>query len=109
MVDDVIAIDAGVENGVFFQGVHSGFNEEGHKAQFHAVFFFKFVLEFFAHFHDGCHIHFVESGEDGVGLLRLQQALGNACAQAAHGHALFRAIAQRDLYCRGRNSRILSS
>jgi hypothetical protein len=36
----------------------------------------------------GCHVHFVERGQDGVGGLRLQQALGDAGAQARHRHAL---------------------
>ncbi len=42
----------------------------------------------------GRHVHFVERGQDGVGRLRLQQALGDAGAQAAHRHALLRAVAQ---------------
>ena len=57
------------------------------------MLFLEFFLEALAHVHDRLHVHFVERREDGIGGLRLQQTLGDACPQAAHGDALFGAVA----------------
>ena len=73
------------------------FNEERHEAQLHAVFFFEFVLVLRTQFHHRCHVDFVERREDGGGRLRLQQTLGDACAQARHGDALLGAVASGQL------------
>ena len=44
VVHDVFAVNGSIHNRVFFQGGNSGFNEEGHEAQFYAVFFLEFFF-----------------------------------------------------------------
>src|SRR5690606_30994536 len=89
VVDDVFAINRGVQHGVFLQGGNSSLDEEGHEAQFHAVLFLELILVLLAQIQHRLHVHFVERGQHGVFGLRLQQTLGDTSAQAAHGHALF--------------------
>ncbi len=61
------------------------------------MFLLELVLVLVAQVDHRLHVDFVERGQDGVGGLRLQQALGDAGAQAAHRHPLFRtALARRD-------------
>jgi hypothetical protein len=48
----------------------------------------ELVAVLLAQRHDRRHVHFVERGQDGVFVLRLQQALGDAGTQAGHRHAL---------------------
>ena len=94
MVNNVVAVNRSVEHRVFFQRMYRGFDKEAHEADLHAVFFFEFFLEALAHFHDWGHVDFVERGQNGVGRLGLQQTLGHAGTQAAHGHALLWAFAE---------------
>ena len=102
VVHNVFTVYRSVHNGEFFQRSHRRFHEERHKAQLHAVFFFKFFFVFCAQIHYRFHIDFVKRGQNGVFLLRSQQAFGNAGTQAAHRYALFGARAGR---CgRGRSS-----
>ena len=89
MVDDVVAVNRGVHCRVFFQRGDGGFDEEGHEAEFGAVFGDEGVLVFFAQFHDGGHVHFVEGGEHGGVVLGVEQAFGDAFAQAGHRYAFF--------------------
>ena len=93
VVDDVVAVDGGVHRRVFFQRFNGGFDEEGHEAEFDAVFGDEGVLVFFAQCHHRAHIHFVEGGEHGGVVLRVKQAFGDAFAQAGHRYALFVAAA----------------
>ena len=88
MVDDVVAVDGGVDDREFLQGVHGGFHEEAHEAQADTVFLLEFFLIFLAQRHHRLHVDLVEGRQDGVGLLGLQQALGHTLAQARHRHAL---------------------
>ena len=59
-----------------------------HEAQANAVFLLELLLVLLAQRHDRLHVDLVEGREDGVGLLRLEQALGHALTQARHRHAL---------------------
>src|SRR5690606_34490509 len=61
--------------------------------QTHAVRLLELVAVLLAQGHDRRHVHFVERGQDGVFVLRLQQALGDAGTQAGHRHALFGTVA----------------
>ena len=54
-----------------------------------------------AHRHHGRHVHLVEGGEDGILVLRLKQALGNAGAQSGHRHTLLGTLAVDHLGGRG--------
>ncbi|EDT08719.1 hypothetical protein BgramDRAFT_4373 [Paraburkholderia graminis C4D1M] len=58
------------------------------------MFLLELVLVLVAQIHDRRHVHFVERGQNGVGLLRLEQTLGDTRAQTRHRHALFRAVLQ---------------
>ena len=97
VVDDVIAIDAGVNHREFFQRVHCRLDKEGHETEFHAVFFLEAVLVLCAHLHNRGHVDLVEGGEDGRGRLRLHQALGDARTQTRHRHALLGAAGENGI------------
>jgi hypothetical protein len=90
VVDDVVTVDRGIDHGEALERVHRGLDEERHEAQAHAVLLLEALLVFLAHLHHRRHVHFVERGEDRRGGLRHDQALGDALAQARHGHALLR-------------------
>jgi hypothetical protein len=79
--------------------VHRRLDEEAHEAELDAVLLLKTLLHALAHLHDRGHVDLVKGGQDGVGALRLQQTLGHARAQAAHGHALLGALAQVQVRC----------
>src|SRR5690606_10331478 len=59
------------------------------------VLFFELVFVFFTQIQNALHVNFVESRQNGVVGLRLQQALGYACTQATHGHALLGTTIER--------------
>jgi hypothetical protein len=88
VIDDVIAVDRGVQHRVLLQRGNRGLDEEGHEAEAHAVLLLELVDVLLAHLHHRTHVHFVEGGQDGIGRLRLHQALGDAGAEARHRHAL---------------------
>ena len=52
--------------------------------------------------HDAAHIHLVEGGQHGGGVLGLLQALGDALAQARHAHPLL-SLVGRPGRCRSRS------
>ena len=80
--------------GYFFSACTAAFTKKRHEAELDAVLLLELVLVLLAHLHHRRHVDFVEGGQDGVGRLRLQQALGDARAQARHRHALLGAVAQ---------------
>ena len=59
-------------------------DEERHEAQADAVLLLERLLVAGAQVHDPRHVGFVEGGQDRGGLLGLDQALGDALAEAAH-------------------------
>jgi hypothetical protein len=91
VVDDVGSVDGGVHDRILAQRVHHRFHEEGHEAELHAVILLEAVLVAGAQLHHRRHVHLVERSEYGRGGLGLDQALGNALAEARHGDALFAA------------------
>lgn len=84
VLDDVIAVDLGVDFRCELEGLDGGFDEEGHEAEFDAVFFEEFFLVFFAGIHDGAHIDFVEGGEHGGFLFGGDEAFCDFFAQGGH-------------------------
>jgi hypothetical protein len=92
VIDDVVAIHRGIDHRVFLQRGNGGLDEEGHEAELDAVLLLEALLVLLAHLHDRGHVDLVEGGQDGVGRLRLHQALGDAGPQARHRHALLGAI-----------------
>ena len=67
------------------------------------MLFLEFFFVFVTQIHHRLHVHFIEGSQDGVFLLRSQQTLGYTGTQAAHRHALFRAITQRQRCSRRRS------
>ena len=88
-IDQVIAIDFRIHGRHVLQGLDNGFGKETHEAQFCAVLLFENVLELVAQRHDRGHVHFIESGEHGGGVLGFLQAPGDGEAKPGHLHALF--------------------
>ena len=60
VVHDVIAVDRGIDQRVFFQRIHRGLDEERHEAELHTVLFFKLVFVTVAQVDHRLHVHFVE-------------------------------------------------
>jgi len=79
--------------GYFLSAMHRRLDEERHEAELHAVLLLEAVLVAVAQLHHRRHVEFVEGGEDGRCLLRLNQAFGDAGAQAGHRYALLGAVA----------------
>ena len=88
VIDNVAAIHRGINDGETTQSLHRGLDEEGHEAHADVVGLLELLLILGAQVHDRLHVHLVEGGEDGGGLLRLDQPLGNPGAQSGHRHAL---------------------
>ena len=83
-INDVGAINLGIDRRNFLQGMANRLGEKAHEAKLHAVLFLKQVLVLFAQIHDRAHVHLVEGGQHGSAVLRLLQATGNRLAQAGH-------------------------
>ena len=64
MIEDVIAIDRGVDDRELFERFDCRFHEQRHEPQLHAMAFFKIILVAGAQIHQGLHVHFVERGEN---------------------------------------------
>ncbi|MNQ57715.1 hypothetical protein D3C85_718820 [compost metagenome] len=89
LVDDVRAVDLGVDGGQLAQGLNHGLGEEGHEAQLHAVALLEDFLVLGAQGHDVGHVHLVEGGQLGGRVLGFLQATGDGLTQARHLHPLF--------------------
>ena len=74
--------------GNLLQRDDAGLDEERHEAEPHAVLLLEAVAVALAQRHHRAHVHLVEGGEHGGGVLRLLEALGDALAQPRHAHAL---------------------
>ena len=72
--------------------VHRRLDEERHEAELDAVLLLEALLVSVAQLDHRLHVDFVERGQDGRGRLRLNEALGDALAQARHRHALLRPL-----------------
>ena len=112
LVDNIGAVNLGIDFGHFHQCVAAGFYEERHEAHLDAVLLFELVLVFVTQLHDAAHIRLIIGGKHGSGILRFLQATGDRLAQASHLDALFagRIIgghwsARGLLGCRGGHSR----
>ncbi|ENN89592.1 hypothetical protein RHSP_59795 [Rhizobium freirei PRF 81] len=91
LVDDVGAVDLGVNGRQFLQRVRDGLGEEAHEAELHAMLLLEDVLVAVAQVHHSLHVHLVVGGEHGGGVLCILEALGDRLAQARHLHTLFAA------------------
>ena len=84
VLDDIRAIDAAVDGWHVFERLGDGFDEKGHEAELHAVLFQEILLHAFPELHDGGHIDLVEGGEDGGGLLGIDEMGRDLAAQHRH-------------------------
>ena len=100
--DQILPIDLGVDRRYVLQGGDAGFDEKAHEAELHAVAFLEDVLVLTTERHHRGHIHLVEGGEHGGGLLRLLQPARDRLAQPRHPHAVFAFV---DFPGRGRRRR----
>jgi hypothetical protein len=82
VVDDVVAIDRGIDDRVLLQRMHRRLHEKTHEAELDAVLLLEAVLVAVAQIDDRLHVDLVERGQHGRCRLRLDQALGDALAQA---------------------------
>ena len=80
MVDDVGAVDLGVDHGHIAERPDAGAAEQGHQPQIHAVPVAERFAVAPAGGQEGREIHLVERGEDGRGPLRLHEPLGDPAA-----------------------------
>src|SRR5579859_5573126 len=88
LVDQLVARDLGIDRRQFLQGGDAGLHEEGHEAELHAVLLLERVLVLLADRQDRGHVHLVEGGQHGGGVLGFLEPLGDALTQARHPHAL---------------------
>ena len=89
LVDQVIAIDLGIDRRDFLERMHHGLGEKAHEAQLDAMLLLEQVLVLVAQVHHRLHVHLVEGGQHGGGVLRILEAARNGLAQAGDLHALF--------------------
>ena len=84
VVDDVVAVDPGVDRGIRLERLDGRLDEERHEAQADAVLRLEQLLVARAEVDHAGHVGLVEGGQDRGGLLGLDQALGDPLAEAAH-------------------------
>src|SRR5690606_23771125 len=96
VVDDVVAVDRGVDDREALQRVGGGLGEEAHEAELDAVLLLELLAQLLAQGHDLAEVDLVERGQHRDRLLRLHQALGDALADAGHRHPLLGARAAGD-------------
>ena len=89
LVDDVAAVDLGVDGRDLLQRLDAGLHEEAHEAELHAVLLLEHVLVLVAQLHHRAHVDVVERRQHGGGVLRVLQAPRDGLAQLRHPHALF--------------------
>ena len=89
LVDDVGAVDLGIDRRDILQRLHAGLHEEAHQAELDAVLLLEGVAILAPERHHRAHVHVVERGEHRRGVLRLLQALGDGLAEPRHAHPLF--------------------
>ena len=81
VLDEFVSLELGIDLGHSLQRLHNGLDEEGHEAEFHAMLGLEGLLDFLAESHNGAHVDLVEGGEDGCGLLGIDQLKGDLAAE----------------------------
>ncbi len=89
LVDQIGAVDLGIDGGDFLERLHAGAHEEAHEAELHAVLLLEQIAILRAQRHDVAHVDLVEGREHRGGVLCLFQPFGDGLAQPRHAHALF--------------------
>ena len=88
MVNDIGAIDGGVDIRETLESFGGGFHEEAHETKLGVVGLQEGIFVLGTQRHHRTHVHFVVRGQHGSGLLCLNQALGDGLTQTAHRYAL---------------------
>ena len=104
VIDDLVAVDAGVDRGHVARGERAGLHEEAHEAKADAVLLLEQVLVAGARLDHRRHVDVVERGQHRRGVLRFLEPRGDRLAQARHLHALFAALAVSPATGRGRQA-----
>ena len=94
LVDDRVAVDLGVDDGIRLERHACRAHEERHEGELDAVLLLDALLEPVAKAHHRGHVDFVERREVRGLVLRLEQMLGDALA--ARGHLLARFARARE-------------
>ena len=84
MIDQIVAVDAGIDLGIFLQGLHRRLDEKRHEAEADPVLFLEALPVLAAQFENPAQVRLVECGEHGGLLPHGHQALGDAPADGAH-------------------------
>jgi hypothetical protein len=101
LVDDLVAVDLGVDRGKLLQRGDAGADEQAHVAEPHAaVLLLERLTVLRAQRHRRRHVHLVEGGQHRGGVLRLLQPRRDGAAQAGHLHPLL-AVLHRPRRLRG--------
>ena len=88
LVDEVGAVDFGVDRGDLLQRLHARLHEEAHEAELGAVLLLEGVLVAGAHRHHLGHVDLVEGGQHRGGVLRVLEAARDRLAKLRHPHPL---------------------
>ena len=89
MIDDFIAFNFRINRWHIARSQGYGFGEEAHEAQADPMLLFKQIFVGRPCFHHRGHVDIVERRQQGGGVLRGLQALGDSLAQTCHFHAFF--------------------
>ena len=101
VLDDVVAVELGVDGRDFLHRLDGGLHEEGHEAELDSVFLEEFLTVAFAQLHDRGHVDLVEGGEHRRLRLGLDKALGDLATQRRHPLAGGATGARGNLHGRG--------
>ena len=88
VIDDLLALDRGVDRGHVLRGKRGRLHEEAHEAEADAVLLLEQILVAGARRHHRGHVDVVERRQHRGGVLRFLEALGDGLAQARHADAL---------------------
>ena len=89
LVDEVRAVDLGVDRRNLLEGLGAGLHEEAHEAELGAMLLLEDILVTGAQGHDLGHVDLVEGRQHGGGVLGVLEAARDGLAQLGHAHALF--------------------
>src|SRR4051812_25923250 len=84
MINDISSVNRGIDFRNELESFNGGSSKERHKAQVDSVLCFECIFILASNFHDCTHIHFIEGGENGSGVLSLNKALSNSSAKVCH-------------------------
>ena len=110
VIADVVAFEAGVDDGPLLQGHDGGAHEERHEGEARTVALLESGFVFRTNIHDAGEIHFVHAVNVSAGAARLDHVLGDQFAHVRHGNKIardggWRLRRSRPARCAARDSR----